>query len=336
MFEYKLSVLITTYNLEKYLEETFESVLMQKTDFDYEIIVGDDGSTDGTIDIVKKYMDRYPGKISYYVMPREEGVKYNKQQRSGANRINILEKAKGEYCTFLDGDDYYTDPLKLQKQVDILDKQENKDCVVCAHNIFMDYGDGQGFLLTRAKVERKFTLGEYWKLTYICTHALLFRNIYKEHPPKGNVAIYFADNNITFWLLQYGKMYYFPDNMASYRQVQGSIWNSNGEMMRGVVNVMCYGIEVMEYPSAKKYSEIRHYPDFATVYKYRHKINKQDVSPYWDSVEDSRIDEALKYYKWKDAKGFEAIKMWCFLKKCCIGYYMAKAQRFFLKRMNKY
>ena len=117
----KVSVLITTYDLEDVIEQALKSVLGQECGFDYEVIVGDDGSTDDTLKIVKRYADKYPGKIRIFGMPREAGVKYNPVHRAAANRLNIFKEARGEYCCFLDGDDHYTDKGRLQKMADVLD-----------------------------------------------------------------------------------------------------------------------------------------------------------------------------------------------------------------------
>ena len=76
----KVSVMITTYNLEAYIEETLRSVLSQKTKFPFEILVGDDGSSDETVTIIKKYVESYPDKIFLYEMPREKGKQYNRAQ----------------------------------------------------------------------------------------------------------------------------------------------------------------------------------------------------------------------------------------------------------------
>ena len=332
----KLSVLITTYNLEKYIAETLDSVLMQKTDFEYEIIVGDDGSSDKTQSIVEEYQKKYPNKISMYVMPREEGVAYNRIKRAAANRLNIASHALGEYCTFLDGDDYYTDSDKLQKQVEILDDPANSDCSVCAHNIFMAYEDGTGFMLSRASKERKFTFEQYWKLTYICTHGLLFRNNFKEHMPSGNIAEYFDDNLITFWCFGFGNMYYIPDNMAAYRQLSGSNWNEKTKLQQYATNILDYGIELYEEASDKKrrrISDIRHFPEYAYIYRHRKELSKDAVSPSYEYAENDGITEALGIFDMntKGAFGY-ALRYY----KTAVSYYMAKAGRFIEKKLGKY
>lgn len=121
----KLSVCITTYNHEEYIAQALDSVLMQQTEFDFEILVGEDQSDDATRNIVISYQERYP-KLRLFL----HNYPPDYQRVNGrANFFNNMEKSIGEYIALLDGDDYWTDPLKLQKQVDFLDAHSNCSAV---------------------------------------------------------------------------------------------------------------------------------------------------------------------------------------------------------------
>lgn len=109
----KLSVCVITYNHENYIRECLQSILDQKTNFDFEIIVGDDCSTDGTRLVVQEFTDRYPYKIRAIFQPMNTG--------GSRNNLEVHAAANGEYVAHLDGDDYAL-PGKLQAQVDILDQ----------------------------------------------------------------------------------------------------------------------------------------------------------------------------------------------------------------------
>ncbi len=116
-----------TYNQAPFIAEAIESCLMQKTDFGFEIIIGDDFSTDGTKEICEEYAIKYPEKIK--LLARRIGDEYwQKRQKLGRlyNFVDIIENCNGKYIALLDGDDYWIDPLKLQKQVDFL--EENNNC----------------------------------------------------------------------------------------------------------------------------------------------------------------------------------------------------------------
>ena len=105
----KVSVLVTFYNQEDYVDEALQSVFDQKCDFDFEVLIGDDGSTDGTMAKLQEWKQKYPDRMEIYVMDREPGVKYNSSQRASRNRLNLLQYVKGEYFAYLDGDDFYID-----------------------------------------------------------------------------------------------------------------------------------------------------------------------------------------------------------------------------------
>ncbi|OQX73022.1 MAG: hypothetical protein B6D61_13025 [Bacteroidetes bacterium 4484_249] len=108
-----VSVCMITYNHEPFIARTIESVLSQKTDFPFEVVIGEDFSTDGTRKICKKYQERYPQIIKLLNSDKNLGV--------NQNLIRTLKSCKGKYIATLEGDDYWTDPLKLQKQVDLLE-----------------------------------------------------------------------------------------------------------------------------------------------------------------------------------------------------------------------
>lgn len=122
----KVSVCCLTYNHEEYIRQALDSMVMQKTKFPFEIIVLDDASTDGTQQIIKEYCEKYP-KLVKAVLQTEN--QYSRKVPI-VNQI-FYPLAQGEYIAYCEGDDYWTDPFKLQKQADFLDK--NSDYVACTH-----------------------------------------------------------------------------------------------------------------------------------------------------------------------------------------------------------
>jgi glycosyltransferase involved in cell wall biosynthesis len=260
-------------------------------------------------------------------MPREEGKVYNRVERSAANRLYLLERAKGDYCGFLDGDDFYIREDKLQKQVDILEKRENLDCIMCAHNLLLYYEDGSETPLCKAKKERKITLQEYWPLMFLQANAILFRNIWKEHPPTGILAKNFDDNNITFWLFQYGKMYYLPEFMGAYRQVSGSSWNAIDKIQKASSNVLGYSVEISVNEDFRTLSDIRHYPDFQCIYENRNKISKESCMPFYQTAKENNVQEALWIYELDEEDEASVAKLRKRISKGKAGYLKAKMLR---------
>ncbi|MFB0944870.1 MAG: glycosyltransferase involved in cell wall biosynthesis [Spirosomataceae bacterium] len=135
----KVSVCFITYNHAKYIEQALDSILSQQINFTFEIVIGDDCSTDGTSEIVKKYADKYPHIVRAYIHP-ENLIKYGSPGKF--NFTHAFSQCRGEYVTHFEGDDYYIDDYKFQKQADYLDK--HSECSACFHNALMKFEDGSG------------------------------------------------------------------------------------------------------------------------------------------------------------------------------------------------
>ena len=320
----KVSILVTTYNLEKYIASTLRTILEQEADFDFEILVGDDGSSDRTRDIVEEYISRYPDRIRMYVMPRdvEPGQEINLVERSAANRLNLLKYARGAYISFLDGDDFYTDSHRLARMVSVLDDANNQDCIMCAHNLVMYYEDDTPFdeqvdgqRLCRAVREHKWTASDYWPLEFIQVGAMMFRNIYSFASPGyvtlqdlfsnvSGLAKNFDDNNITYSFLSQGKMFYIPESLGAYRQVKGSSWNSNDELKKAASNMIGATIEgyLDHYLGIDNgnLSYARHYKDYKVFLENKEQLSVNKCMPFAKTASECDLLFALSIYKLND------------------------------------
>ena len=116
-----VSICVQTYQHAPYIAECLEGLLKQKTTFPYEIILGEDESNDGTRDICKAYAKKYPEIIRLFLRRREDVIYINGNATGRYNFIQNLRTARGKYIALCEGDDYWTDPLKLQKQVIFLE-----------------------------------------------------------------------------------------------------------------------------------------------------------------------------------------------------------------------
>lgn len=340
----KVSILITTYNLEKYIAWTLKSVLKQRTSFEYEILVGDDGSNDDTVNIIKDFIEDNPGRISLFQMPREDGVSYNRVERSAANRLNLLENAKGDYVSFLDGDDFYVSRDRVQIMADELDV--NKDAVMCMHNLVMHYGDDDdnpmlhGTPLCRAKKKHVWGIKDYWPLVFVQANGLMFRNIFRDESIKKDLlenkalANNFDDNNITYWLLKYGKMIYIPECLGAYRQVNGSSWNGIDEFKQNVSNILGFAIEKSVKVSDE--SLARHYVNIKYLYEHRSEISKEACMPFYETASKYDMQYALSIYNYGCEGGISDDAFWKLYKKCEKEYKKAKLRRVMAKAFGKY
>lgn len=120
-----VSVMIITFQHVDYIREAIESVLMQKTDFPFEVIIGDDASTDGTAEICKEYAENYPRKIRLFQHKKENNVKIGGKPSHLFQFMYNLFHFRGKYAAIISGDDYWTDPIKLQKQFNFMESNSN-------------------------------------------------------------------------------------------------------------------------------------------------------------------------------------------------------------------
>lgn len=269
---FKISVLITFFNQEKYVDQAMESVLNQSINVPYKIIVGDDGSSDHTVEKVEGWMEKFPNQIELIVQSRENEGKYIAGCRASRNRLSLLKHVETPYFIYLDGDDYWTDVDKLAVQYKIMENAENADCIACAHQIEMYNEENPNKVenIPRfALKEKKFTLDEYWEKYYFHTDTILFRSSVISRLPWEIIEDSFNDNLITFCFLQFGKMYYLPKCMAAYRQNSNGIWAGEKLVTNIFRNIISYDLEMKINCKMKRTIRIRHIVDFITAVKIR-------------------------------------------------------------------
>ncbi|MCD8540444.1 MAG: glycosyltransferase [Leadbetterella sp.] len=208
-----VSVHLLTYNHVKFIRQSIESVIAQKTTFPFEIIIGDDCSTDGTSAIVDEYGARYP-----------ELVKVVRGEKNGGpqpNSIRILENCRGKYMAALEGDDYWIDPYKLQKQADFM--EAHPDFSICFTNTRVEFFDGGGepYLLNRDLekdvFELKDLIGE--KEVWFMGTATLFytlRSVFPVQPWFHKTKS--GDIPMIMLAARHGKIKFLPDVTAAYRR----------------------------------------------------------------------------------------------------------------------
>ena len=238
----KVSVLISFYNLAPFVDQTMESVLAQKTDFPVEILCADDGSDDGTIEKLRGWEAAHPDTVRVFVMDRVPGKKYEGNERikrMNAIRGRLFYEAKGSYVCYLDGDDFYTDDRKLQKQADILDADTGHKYVACGHNgCYYWQSTGETKPIEKPIRECALTAKEYWSFFYIHTNAMMFRNIGLQGIDPYTSGIQIIDNLLTYQFLPYGGVYYIPDCMFNYRQTEDSTFHRRSVYQNYILNAL--------------------------------------------------------------------------------------------------
>ena len=217
-----VSVICNAYNHQEYIEEAIKSFVRQKTTFEYEILIHDDASTDNTKSIIMKYAQRYPNLI-YPVFEKE-----NQYSKGVCITSLSYPRVRGKYIAFCEGDDYWCDDQKLQKQFDILEKNPNID--MCAHKslIFnMKKPDKKKYVSPRKKNSilsfRNVVKGGG---AYLATSSLFFRKSLIENEPsfRRNMPI---DYTLQIMGSLSGGIYYLSDCMSVYRFLSPGSWTIN-------------------------------------------------------------------------------------------------------------
>lgn len=216
-----VSVCMITYNHEAYIAQAIEGVLTQKTNFPIELIIGEDCSTDNTREICIEYKKKYPEVIKLKLRENNLGVI--------GNFIQTLHEAKSKYIAICEGDDYWTDPLKLEKQVQFM--EENKIYSFCFHNATRYFADTNIFEdfnknYKNRSYKTKDLLIKDW---FIPTASILLRTSILPHPfPKWYYDIYNGDYGLELLLSIKGDFYYMNENMSVYRKNAVNSLSLNG------------------------------------------------------------------------------------------------------------
>ena len=225
-----LTALIVTYNHKNHISKAIESVLAQKTNFDFQIWILDDCSTDGTSDIVREYANKYPEKIIHILREHNLGGIQNAYQ--------AISKIDTKYYSTLEGDDYWCDENKLQIQVDIL--ENNPDCSFCAHNTLKQYPTNENHIQHNQQyLKSKIKTGKYKfpknvKRDYIEPHysSRVYRTSCLNLDKIKNPLIVCYDTAVTFWFLQFGNLYYIDKIMSVYNYTYQGVYSGLSVQMQ--------------------------------------------------------------------------------------------------------
>ena len=226
-----VSICCLAYNHAKYIRQCLDGFIMQKTNFAFEVLIHDDASTDGTADIIREYELRYPGIIKPIYQ------KYN--QYSKGVKVNAkynYSRAQGKYIALCEGDDYWIDPLKLQKQVDYLEihgscalvhtnfmylyEQKNKEYIDKKQN---DYNNTI-LKYNNKEIQLKILDNNTYRVTTVT--AMFRKESYllakEKYPLLFSSSFLMGDTQLWIALLEFGDIYYFPEVTSVYRKHEGS------------------------------------------------------------------------------------------------------------------
>jgi len=278
-----VSICCITYNHERYIKDAIEGFLMQKTNFKYEILIYDDASTDDTANIIREYEKRFPGLIKPIYQEENQyskGVKVDMEYN--------LKRAKGKYIALCEGDDYWTNPYKLQKQVNFLEK--NQKFSMCFHtvkkvdenkNILHYY---KGFDPRGKKVKN---LKDIITENYIPTCSVVFRNHlinYSDYEVLSN-RLFFGDWVIHILNAKEGPIYYFNEDMAVYRVTSTGVTKSTDTIKKSE--------DILEF-----YKRLEKYFDDKNIKRIINKqMIKRKIELYIEYVRKNELEKAEELFR---------------------------------------
>lgn len=305
----KLSVILITYNHEKYIEKALDSVLSQVTDFPFEIVIGDDCSPDDTKNIIREYRDKYPDIIRIV----------HREKNTGRPTLNVYEttmKCRGDYLAYLEGDDYWTDSNKLQKQMDFLN--EHPEYIACTHSHKMIDDNGNDItdpeilkISDMYKWSGEFTMDDFEKSGFWPGHyaSVVSKNIYKNKKHDYTILYkshdFVDDGQILLFLLMEGKIYRLDDEMSVWRYVKkagGNSWTSRSMKRNIQKEDILMSMELMKWLekeySLRDYAKIKAKKDFETaLYLYSSSPSKEN----WQTVREI-FEYNIKHVVMEDKK----------------------------------
>lgn len=226
-----VSICCITYNHEHYIKDALEGFVMQKTNFPFEIVISDDGSKDGTRAVIEEYKKKYPNLF--------RDVSPEKNMGSSANFIYVQQCAKGKYIAICEGDDYWTDPDKLQKQVNILESDETlmmccTDCsVVDIKNNVLKEKRGN---VVKEDKDGRYSLRDFFQENHqYPTLTMMYRNDHKEEVADKYAYTqnkFLGDWTLWICLLIYGDVYFLNEVTCAYRVNPTSVTHSYNRVAR--------------------------------------------------------------------------------------------------------
>lgn len=294
----KVSVGLIAYNHEPYIEQAVQGVLAQNTNFDFEIIIGEDCSTDNTRNILLGLQEQHPDKIRLLLNEKNQGMI--------RNYVQTLRACNGEYIALLDGDDYWCAEDKLQKQVDFLD--QHPDYAICFHSVLKVYEDGSHEpKVIRPKDQRtSFDLEDLLASMFIPTCSTLIRNGLIEDLPEFAYSLKMLDWLILALAARHGKIGFLDEVMAVYRVHSSGLWSSMSMMDRLTANIQFLEAinSYLDYQYNDAVQSVLHkYWSFLSNEMYNLAVTREtwgDVDAIFDEVLDLSPALTSMKPKWKN------------------------------------
>ena len=285
----KVSVLIQTYQHANFIKNCLDSVLNQKTEFLFEVILGEDNSTDGTRNICTKYAENYPEKIKLFLHNDANKISINGLKTGNFNVLYNYFHSNGEYLAFCEGDDYWDDQFKLQKQINFLEQSKE---YISSYHPFQVLGENEiklndHFYLaqpsTDISTEDLQKLNFHPHISTIC-----YKKVFHELPEQISEVIN-IDSFIISLLGNYGKMKFIKDIKPSiYRRHLGGVWSHGAKNTKYFYKALIY-IKLEEYYKSIGKNTLEKY-----FWTQKRNIYKMQFFYYLKSIEPIKAMQTLR------------------------------------------
>lgn len=293
MKEILVSVCCIVYNHEKYLRNALDSFLMQKTKFDFEIIIHDDASTDGSLKVALEYQEKYPDVV------RVECEKENTYSKGEKILVPFAKCAKGRYLAYCEGDDYWCDENKLQKQVDVL--ENNTNFSACAHNTIVMNEETKKKQLLNTVEQKDSIMGVSrvlrWEKAF-CFHLsslVVCKELVKEVPLFYQCTNGFEDYPLSLLIASKGDIYYLNDSMSVYRKFTQGSWSMQNR--NNFERVMKHKTSMIQmFSEFDKYSDYKYHREIKACIREQ-KTRITDLKKQYGY--DVGVTETLSWSVWK-------------------------------------
>ena len=210
----KVSVMMLTYNHEKYIAEAIRGVVLQKFDHPFELVIGDDCSTDNTLRICREWQQRYPHIIK--ILERERNIGVHR------NLMETLSACTGEYLAKCEGDDYWCNKHKLTRQVEYMEK--HPECNVTFHRVINYYSHNNTKSLSNGGQKTDTTINDLSRSNYITNLSVMYRRSVLPQIPSWISEVAAPDYTLHMLHASTGHIHYFATPMAVYRKHSQGMW----------------------------------------------------------------------------------------------------------------
>jgi glycosyltransferase involved in cell wall biosynthesis len=289
-----VSICVVSYQHKNYIEKCLEGILKQQVNFPVEIIIHDDASTDGTVDIIQTYVKKHKGLIKTIFQTENQLSKGIKPMIE-----YVYPKTKGKYVALCDGDDYWTDSYKLKKQINILER--SSDISLCFHNssTLIDNRLQKRKIYYKSKIAKNGTIIKQGG-SFVPTSSIVFRKHILENLPSWFFQVSTGDYFIVLINLYYGKIFFLNVEMSIYRFIQNqNSWSSDLFSKKNFNKRLTHHKHMMEsYSSFDNWSKGKYHKEMD--FMKRKSIKSILSDSYDDKFKQKEFNEWKSQLKWYD------------------------------------